>query len=157
MDDFFIERTFSFWHFFIWFLMLRAYHILVSFHCPILELSDQLYDLKTLIKELFLINNLVWSFCVQGWLAAADEAVIGCMPSPCVGELGAGMKKKSSAQPTILDTLDKVHVLRCLHTLINLKWPSDSQRYPLNLCLIEDNAPNFSRMFITFSSSWIML
>ncbi|XP_023334185.1 protein RCC2 homolog [Eurytemora carolleeae] len=48
----------------------------------------------------------------KGWLAAADEAVIGCMPSPCVGELGAGMKKKSSAQPTILDTLDKVHVLR---------------------------------------------
>ena len=45
-------------------------------------------------------------------MAAADEAVIGCMPSPCVGELGAGMKKKSSAAPTLLDTLDKVHVLR---------------------------------------------
>ena len=149
--------------------MLGAYHILVSFYCPILVLFDQFYVRKTLIKlnNCFWLINLVWSFCVQGWLAAADEAVIGCMPSPCVGELGAGMKKKSSAQPTILDTLDKVHVLRCLHTLINLKWPSDSQRYPLNLCLFEDNAPNFSRMFITFSSiaescsktfssSWIM-
>lgn len=48
----------------------------------------------------------------KGWLAAADDAVIGCMPSPCYGELGAGAKKKSSANPMILDTLDKVYVLR---------------------------------------------
>ena len=45
-------------------------------------------------------------------MAAADDAVIGCMPSPCVGELGAGIKKKSSANPMIIDTLGKAYILR---------------------------------------------
>merc|ERR1719186_1363720 len=48
----------------------------------------------------------------KGWMAAADDAVIACMPSPCTGELGTGEKKKSSAQPCIVDTLEGCYVLR---------------------------------------------
>jgi len=48
----------------------------------------------------------------KGWTAAADDAVISMQPSPCFGELGAGDKKKSSAAPTIVDTLDGLYVLR---------------------------------------------
>jgi hypothetical protein len=51
-------------------------------------------------------------FSVQGWLAAADDSVIGCMPSPCYGELANGTKQKASSAATILHTLEKVHVLR---------------------------------------------
>jgi hypothetical protein len=49
---------------------------------------------------------------VKGWLAAADDSVIGCMPSPCYGELANGTKQKASSAATILHTLEKVHVLR---------------------------------------------
>jgi len=48
----------------------------------------------------------------KGWITAADDSVIGCMGSPCVGELGAGTKKKSAAQPAIIDTLEKVYTIR---------------------------------------------
>ena len=48
----------------------------------------------------------------QGWMCAADDAVIGCMGSPCTGELGAGTKKKSAAQPMILDTIEKLYTIR---------------------------------------------
>ncbi len=51
-------------------------------------------------------------FSVKGWLAAADDSVIGCMPSPCYGELANGTKQKASSAATILHTLEKVHVLR---------------------------------------------
>jgi len=48
----------------------------------------------------------------KGWTAAADDAVIAMQPSPCYGELGCGDKKKSSAQPTMVDTLDGMYVLK---------------------------------------------
>jgi len=48
----------------------------------------------------------------KGWTAAADDAVISMQPSPCYGELGCGDKKKSSAAPTIVDTLEGVYVLK---------------------------------------------
>jgi len=47
----------------------------------------------------------------KGWVAAADDAVIASMPSPCYGELGTGDKKKSSAAPCIVDTLEGLYVL----------------------------------------------
>jgi len=48
----------------------------------------------------------------KGWTAAADDAVIASQPSPCYGELGCGDKKKSSAAPTLVDTLDGLYVLK---------------------------------------------
>ena len=51
-------------------------------------------------------------FLYQGWIVAADDAVIAAMPSPCTGELGCGDKKKSSASPCVVETLDDVYVLR---------------------------------------------
>ena len=91
-------------HFYIWFeirffiyifFLLVRFFVFFSFNPPIS--CDNILD------------NIS---CFQGWLAAADDAVIGCMPSPCVGELGAGIKKKSSANPMIIDTLGKAYVLR---------------------------------------------
>jgi len=68
----------------------------------------------------------------KGWLAAADDAVIGCMPSPCVGELGAGIKKKSSANPMIIDTLGKAYVLRIgagpSHSLFLVRNQTDADK-----------------------------
>jgi len=48
----------------------------------------------------------------KGWLVAADDSLIACMPSPCTGELGCGDKKKSSASPCVVETMDDVYVLR---------------------------------------------
>jgi len=49
----------------------------------------------------------------KGWMVAADDSVIGAVPSPCFGELASGDMKKSSANPVEIKTLDKVHVLEC--------------------------------------------
>jgi len=68
----------------------------------------------------------------KGWLCAADDAVIGSMPSPCYGELGNGMKKKSSAAPCLIDTLSKFYVLRVgcgySHSVFILRNKSDQDK-----------------------------
>jgi len=48
----------------------------------------------------------------KGWLVMADENIIAAMPSPCHGELAMGTIKKSSAKPTIVDTLEDLHVIQ---------------------------------------------
>jgi alpha-tubulin suppressor-like RCC1 family protein len=48
----------------------------------------------------------------KGWTVACDDSVIACQPSPCYGELGNGDKKKSSAAPCMVDTLDGLHVIK---------------------------------------------
>merc|ERR1711974_42624 len=62
----------------------------------------------------------------KGWTAACDDAVISCQPSPCYGELGNGDKKKSSAAPCIVDTLDGLYILKVgagpAHTLLWRAW-----------------------------------
>ena len=66
---------------------------------------------------------------------AADDAVIGCMPSPCTGELGNGDKKKSSASPMVIDTLADVYVLRVgagiAHSLYIVRNSSDADKAAL--------------------------
>jgi len=47
----------------------------------------------------------------KGWMISADDSTIGCIGSPCYGELGMGEHKKSSAQPVEITKLDGVHVL----------------------------------------------
>merc|ERR1712154_270413 len=80
----------------------------------------------------------------KGWIVAADDSVIACMPSPCTGELGMGEKKKSSASPCIVDTLEHVHVLRVgagpshsLYIVRNTQTPtrgsSKSSKFLINL------------------------
>jgi len=49
----------------------------------------------------------------KGWMVAADDSVIGCVPSPGYGELASGDMKKSSAPPVEIKTLGQVHVLEC--------------------------------------------
>lgn len=49
----------------------------------------------------------------KGWMVAADDSVIGMSPSPCVGELAMGERKKSSACPVEIKTLENVYVLKC--------------------------------------------
>jgi len=72
----------------------------------------------------------------KGWIAAADDAVIACMPSPCTGELGTGEKKKSSAQPCIVDTLEGCYVLRLgagpAHSLYIVRNQTDADKTKLN-------------------------
>eukprot|EP00092_Neocalanus_flemingeri_P012381 GFUD01013349.1.p1 GENE.GFUD01013349.1~~GFUD01013349.1.p1 ORF type:complete len:457 (-),score=135.52 GFUD01013349.1:130-1500(-) len=72
----------------------------------------------------------------KGWMAAADDAVIACMPSPCSGELGTGEKKKSSAQPCIVDTLEGCYVLRLgagpAHSLYIVRNQTDAEKTRLN-------------------------
>eukprot|EP00090_Calanus_glacialis_P031617 TRINITY_DN52596_c0_g1_i1.p1 TRINITY_DN52596_c0_g1~~TRINITY_DN52596_c0_g1_i1.p1 ORF type:complete len:455 (-),score=159.08 TRINITY_DN52596_c0_g1_i1:160-1524(-) len=72
----------------------------------------------------------------KGWMAAADDAVIACMPSPCSGELGTGEKKKSSAQPCIVDTLEGAYVLRLgagpAHSLYVVRNQTDADKAKLN-------------------------
>ena len=69
-------------------------------------------------------------------MAAADDAVIASMPSPCSGELGTGEKKKSSAQPCIVDTLDGCYVLRLgagpAHSLYIVRNQTDAEKAKLN-------------------------
>lgn len=72
----------------------------------------------------------------KGWIVAADDAVISCMPSPCNGELGMGEKKKSSASPCIVETLGDVYILRVgagpAHSLYIARNTSDSDKAQLD-------------------------
>jgi len=71
----------------------------------------------------------------KGWVCAADDSVIACMPSPCFGELGCGEKKKSSAAPSVVDTLDGVYVIRVgagpAHSLYIARNSSDKDKEAL--------------------------
>ena len=71
----------------------------------------------------------------QGWIVAADDSVIACMPSPCTGELGMGDKKKSSANPCIVESLADVYVIRVgagpAHSLYIARNTSDSDKAQL--------------------------
>ena len=75
---------------------------------------------------------------------AADDSVIACMPSPCTGELGMGEKKKSSASPCIVDTLEHVHVLRVgagpSHSLYIVRNTSDSDKGQLEKFKVLDQS-----------------
>jgi len=68
----------------------------------------------------------------KGWMVAADDAVIAAMPSPCYGELGMGTGKKSSAKPTIIDTLENIYVVKLgagpAHSLIICRNTSDKDK-----------------------------
>jgi len=72
----------------------------------------------------------------KGWMAAADDAVIASMPSPCTGELGCGEKKKSSAQPCIVDTLEGCYVLRLgagpAHSVYIVRNQTDAEKAKIN-------------------------
>ncbi|CAB4068693.1 Protein RCC2 homolog,Protein RCC2 [Lepeophtheirus salmonis] len=48
----------------------------------------------------------------KGWMIAADNSVIGVGPSPCFGEMGLGERKKSSAFPVEIKTLDSLYVIK---------------------------------------------
>ena len=54
------------------------------------------------------------------------------MPSPCTGELGTGEKKKSSAQPCIVDTLEDCYVITLgagpAHSLYIVRNQSDKEK-----------------------------
>lgn len=80
----------------------------------------------------------------KGWVAAADDAVIACMPSPCTGELGNGEKKKSSAAPCMVDTLEGCYVLRLgagpAHTLYVVRNSSDKEKEKLEKFGLLDQA-----------------
>jgi len=80
----------------------------------------------------------------KGWMAAADDAVIASMPSPCSGELGTGEKKKSSAQPCIVDTLEGCYVLRLgagpAHSLYIVRNQSDADKTKLNKFTLLDQS-----------------
>jgi len=80
----------------------------------------------------------------KGWVAAADDAVIASMPAPCTGELGCGDKKKSSAAPTIVDTLEGHYVLRVgagpSHTLYIVRNQSDKEKAALEKIDILDQS-----------------
>ena len=66
------------------------------------------------------------------------------MPSPCFGELGSGEKKKSSAQPTVLETLESVYVLRVgagpAHSLFIVRNSSDKDKEALNKFTVLDQS-----------------
>jgi alpha-tubulin suppressor-like RCC1 family protein len=80
----------------------------------------------------------------KGWLAAADDAVIGCMGSPCTGELGTGPKKKSSAQPCIIETMSKFYVLRVgcglAHSCFIVRKKSDGDKAAINAMPVLDQS-----------------
>ena len=69
-------------------------------------------------------------------MCAADDKVIACMPSPCFGELGTGEKKKSSAAPSVVDTLDDVYIIRVgagpAHSLYIARNSSDQDKEAIN-------------------------
>lgn len=48
----------------------------------------------------------------SGFVACADKSVIACQPSPCYGTMALGEKQKSSSNPKIVTTLDKVYVYK---------------------------------------------
>jgi len=80
----------------------------------------------------------------KGWLVAADDAVIASMPSPCTGELGTGEKKKSSAQPCIVDTLEGCYVLRVgagpAHSLYVVRNQTDADKSKLSKFSVLDQS-----------------
>jgi len=71
----------------------------------------------------------------KGWMVACDETVIGCSPSPCFGELAMGENKKSSAQPVVIKTLDKVYIHQCgmgvSHSLYIARCDTDDDKKAL--------------------------
>jgi len=71
----------------------------------------------------------------KGWTVACDDSVIACQPSPCFGELGNGDKKKSSAAPCLVDTLDGLYILKVgagpSHTLYIARNESDKEKAAL--------------------------
>jgi len=80
----------------------------------------------------------------KGWLAACDDQLIGCMPSPVTGELGAGPKKKSSAQPCIIETMSKFYVLRVgcglCHSLLIVRNKSDAEKKAVEALAVLDQS-----------------
>ena len=72
----------------------------------------------------------------KGWLAAADDAVVASLPSPCYGELAMGPMKKSSAKPSIIDTLDGLHIMKVglgpSHSLFICRNSTDKDREMLD-------------------------
>merc|ERR1712079_132661 len=80
----------------------------------------------------------------KGWIVAADDSVIACMPSPCTGELGMGDKKKSSANPCIVESLADVYVIRVgagpAHSLYILRNSSDSDKAQLDKFKVLDQS-----------------
>jgi len=80
----------------------------------------------------------------KGWMCAADDAVIGCMGSPCTGELGAGTKKKSAAQPMILDTIEKLYTISVgcglAHSLFIVRNQSDKDKKELEALTVLDQS-----------------
>lgn len=80
----------------------------------------------------------------KGWTACADDAVISCQPSPCYGELGNGDKKKSSAAPCMVDTLDGMYVHRVgagpAHTLYIVRNSSAEEKAALEKIPLLDQA-----------------
>jgi len=80
----------------------------------------------------------------KGWVVAADDSVIASMPSPCTGELGCGEKKKSSASPTVVETLADVYVLRVgagpAHSLYIARNSSDQDKKNLEKFKVLDQS-----------------
>eukprot|EP00096_Caligus_rogercresseyi_P007137 TRINITY_DN246_c0_g1_i1.p1 TRINITY_DN246_c0_g1~~TRINITY_DN246_c0_g1_i1.p1 ORF type:complete len:446 (+),score=137.97 TRINITY_DN246_c0_g1_i1:423-1760(+) len=68
----------------------------------------------------------------KGWMIAADNSVIGVGPSPCFGELASGERKKSSANPVEIKTLDKAYVIKTgmgiSHSLFIVRNSSDEDK-----------------------------
>ena len=66
------------------------------------------------------------------------------MPSPCTGELGTGEKKKSSAQPCIVDTLEGCYVLRVgagpAHSLYVVRNLTDTDKSKLSKFSVLDQS-----------------
>ena len=83
-------------------------------------------------------------FVLQGWIVAADDAVIAAMPSPCTGELGCGDKKKSSASPCVVETLSDAYVLKVgagpAHSLYIVRNSSDKDKANLEKFKILDQS-----------------
>jgi len=80
----------------------------------------------------------------KGWTAACDDAVISCQPSPCYGELGNGDKKKSSAAPCIVDTLDGLYIMKVgagpAHTLYIARNSTEKEKEILAKLPVLDQA-----------------
>jgi len=89
----------------------------------------QIYDLSGWKVRAIACNT-------KGWLAAADDAVVASLPSPCYGELAMGPMKKSSAKPSIIDTLDGLHIMKVglgpAHSLFICRNSTDKDREMLD-------------------------
>jgi alpha-tubulin suppressor-like RCC1 family protein len=80
----------------------------------------------------------------KGWIAAADDQLIGCIGSPCTGELGTGLKKKSSANPCIIETMSKFYVLRVgcglAHSVFIVRNKSDKEKADIEAMPVLDQS-----------------